>query len=125
MVLELPAGGYTAWVSGAGGQTGIGLVEIFEVAEVSIPPALGNYLGLSSVTLSNCQNPANDRTFGFSSAVNMNSQNGSLINGTGMLTGPTAVNLNLSGTATAGGDVMGSFSLLPRSAAGMAHLRVR
>ncbi len=109
MVLDMPAGGYTAIVSGVGGTTGIGIVEIFEVNEVTIPNVLGNYVGSASVTLLNCQFPVNNGVSNYTSTVNINSQNGSLISGTGTFTGPDTVNLNLSGTATAGGDVMGSF----------------
>jgi hypothetical protein len=110
LVLDLPAGGYTAVVSGVGGQTGVGLVEVFEAAGVIISNALGTYTGSSTVTLSNCQNPANNGTFGFFSVLNINSQNGSLINGTGTLSGAIPVSLNISGTETAGGDVMGSLT---------------
>jgi hypothetical protein len=118
MVLDLPAGGYTAWLSGVGGQTGIALVEIFEVADVIIPNALGNYVGSASVTLSNCQNPANNQVNNFFSAVNISSQNGSIIGGAGTLSGPVSVNLNLSGTATVGSDTMGSFTFSQPGASG-------
>jgi hypothetical protein len=110
LVLDLPPGGFTAIVSGAGGQTGVGLVEIFEVPEVTIPDALGNYVGSSTVTLSNCQNAANNGSFGFSSVVNLTNQNGSLFGGTGTFSGATLVNLNFDGTVTAGADLMGSFT---------------
>ena len=109
LVLDLPAGAYTAIVSGVGGQTGVGLVEIFEVPDVTIPNALGNYVGSSNVTLSNCQNPANNGTFG-SSLVSLMSQNGSIFGGAGTLSGSTTVDLNFNGTVTAGADLMGSFT---------------
>jgi hypothetical protein len=111
IVVDLPAGGYTAIVSGVGGQTGVGLVEVFEVAEVVIQSVLGNFVGAGNViTLSDCQNPANNGSFNFSSTVNITSQNGSIVNATGTLTGPVTVNLTINGTATGGGDVMGSFT---------------
>ena len=118
MLLDLPAGGYTAIVSGVGGQAGVGLVKIFELTEVIIPNALGNFLGSASVTLSNCQNPANNGLDNFSSVVNISSQNGSLITGTGTFTGPETVNLNITGTATAGADAMGSFTFTQPGARG-------
>ncbi len=118
MVLDLPAGGYTAIVRGIGGTTGIGLVEIFEVADVTIPNALGNFVGTASITLSNCQIPANNGIDNFSSMVNVSSQNGSLISATGTFTGPVSVNLNITGTATAGADAMGSFTFTQPGASG-------
>ena len=30
IVVDLPAGGYTAFLSGEGGSTGVGIVEVFE-----------------------------------------------------------------------------------------------
>jgi hypothetical protein len=117
-VLDLPAGGYTAIVSGVNGQTGVGMVEIFEVPEVIIPNALGNYIGSSSVTLSNCQNAANNGVDNFSSVVKIDIQNGSILTGTGTFTGPDTVNLNISGTATAGADAMGSFAFTQPGASG-------
>jgi hypothetical protein len=87
MVLDLPAGSYTAWLSGVAGQTGIGIVEIFEVPEVTIPNIVDSYVGPSTVTLSNCQNPANNGTFGFTSFVVVSSQNGSIFSGSATLSG--------------------------------------
>ncbi|HLO34333.1 MAG TPA: hypothetical protein VK249_34630, partial [Anaerolineales bacterium] len=118
MVLDLPAGGYTAWLTGVGGQTGIGLVEVFEVPEVIIPNALGNYQGSSTVTLSECTNPANNQANNFFSTINISSQNGSLIGGTGTFSGPATGNLNISGTVTAGFDTMGSFTFTQPGASG-------
>ncbi len=106
MVLYLPAGGYTARLSGVGGQTGIGLVEVFEAPEVIIPNALGNYQGSSTVTLSQCTNPAFNTVNNFFSTINITSQNGSIIGGTGTFSGPATGNLNISGTVTAGSDTM-------------------
>lgn len=88
----------------------MGLVEIFEVPEVTIPDALGNYLGSSTVTLSNCQNAANNGSFGFFSSVNVAGQDGSLFTGLATFSGPSVVNLNFAGTVTAGADLMGSFT---------------
>ena len=110
MVLDLPAGAYTAWLSGVGGQSGIGLVEVFEVPEVTIPNVVDSYVGPSTVTLSNCQNPANNGTFGFSSFVVVSSQNGSIFSGSATLSGITPVSLILNGAVTAGADLMGSFT---------------
>jgi|GEM_PF-4966624 len=118
VVLDLPAGAYTAWLSGVSGQTGIGLVEIFEVPEVVVPNVLGSFAGTATIALSACQNPINNGTNNFSAAVTVNNQNGSIINGTGTLSGPVAVNLNLSGTATAGGDTMGSFTFTQTGGSG-------
>jgi Calx-beta domain len=119
LLLDLPAGGYTSIVTGVGGTTGIGLVEVFEVAEVNTPNVLGTYRGSSTVTLSNCQNLGNNGTFGFSSVVNINSQNGSRISGAGTFSGPTSVNLNFSGTVTAAGQhVMGSFTFMQPGGSG-------
>lgn len=108
MVLDLPAGAYTAWLSGVGGQTGIGLVEAFEAPEVIIPSALGKYQGSSTVTLSQCTNPA----------INISSQNGSIIGGTGTISGPVTGSFNISGTVTAGFDTMGSFTFTQPGASG-------
>lgn len=110
MVLDLPAGGYTAWLSGVGGQTGIGLVEVFEVSEVIIPNALGKYQGSSTVTLSQCTNPAFNTMNTFFSTINISSQQGSIIGGIGTFSGPATGNLTISGTVTPGFDTMGSFT---------------
>jgi hypothetical protein len=111
MLLSLPPGGYTAIVTGAGGGTGVGLVEVFKVNDVAIPNVTGSYGGGSAtVTQSSCQNPANNGTIGLSPAVNIGSQNGSIFTGTGTLTGAITINLAISGTATAGSDLMGSFA---------------
>jgi hypothetical protein len=111
MLLSLPPGGYTAIVTGVGGGTGVGLVEAFKVNDVSIPNVTGSYGGGSAtVTQSSCQNPANNGTVGLSPAVNIASQNGSVFTGTGTLTGAITINLAISGTATAGSDLMGSFA---------------
>ena len=118
MVLDLPAGGYTAWMTGVGGQTGIGLMEIFEAPEVIIPNALGTFTGAANVALNNCQNAANNGLVNFSSTLNITSQNGSIINGTGALSGPNFINLNITGTATAGADTMGSFTFTQAGASG-------
>jgi hypothetical protein len=111
MLLSLPPGGYTAIVTGAGGGTGVGLVEVFKVNDVAIPNVTGSYGGGSAtVTQSSCQNPANNGTIGLSPAVNIGSQSGSIFTGTGTLTGAITINLAISGTATAGSDLMGSFA---------------
>ena len=111
MLLSLPPGGYTAIVTGAGGGTGVGLVEVFKVNDVAIPNVTGSYGGGSAtVTQSSCQNPANNGTVGLSPAVNIGSQNGSIFTGTGALTGAITINLTISGSATAGSDLMGSFA---------------
>ena len=111
MLLSLPPGGYTAIVTGAGGGTGVGLVEVFKVNDVAIPNVTGSYGGGSAtVTQSSCQNPANNGTIGLSAAVNIGSQSGSIFTGTGTLTGAITINLAISGTATAGSDLMGSFA---------------
>ena len=118
MVLDLPAGGYTAWLSGVGGQAGIGLVEVFEAPEVIIPNALGKYQGSSTVTLSQCTNPAFNTVNTVFSTININSQNGSLIGGTGTISGPVTGSFNISGTVTAGFDTMGSFTFIQPGANG-------
>ena len=88
------------------------------MAEVIIPNALGNFIGTANVTLTNCQNGANNGVNNFSSVVNVSSQNGSLITATGTFTGPNTVSLNISGTATAGADAMGSFTFTQAGATG-------
>jgi hypothetical protein len=111
MLLSLPPGAYTAIVTGVGGGTGVGLVEVFKVNDVTIPNVTGSYgSGSATVTHSGCQNPGNNGTIGLSAAVNIGSQNASIFTGTGGLSGITAINLAFSGTATAGQDLMGSFT---------------
>jgi hypothetical protein len=110
LIVSLPPGGYTAIVTGVGGGTGIGLAEVFELGDVVVPNILGNYSGSATVTQSSCQNPGNNGGFGFSSNVNITGQNASLLVGVGTFTGVTTVNLTFSGTATAGSDLMGSFT---------------
>jgi hypothetical protein len=110
MIVSLPPGAYTAMVTGVGGGTGVGLVEVFEVNDVVIPTVTGNYGGSATVTQSSCQNPGNNASFGFSSTVNLSSQTGSIFTGTGTFTGISAVSLTFAGTATAGSDLMGSFT---------------
>ena len=110
LLVALPPGAYTAILHGVGGGTGIGLIEVFELDDLVIPNVLGTYSGSASVTQSSCQNPANNGSFGFSSTVNINSQIGSIFTGTATLTGINTVNLTLSGTATTGSDLMGSFT---------------
>ena len=117
-MLELPSGGYTTIVRDVGGQTAVGLVEIFEVPDIIVPNALGNYVGSARVTLSGCQNAINNGSTNFSSVVNVSSQTGWLIAGTGKLSGPVTVNLNLTGTATAGAYTMGSFTFTQPGATG-------
>jgi hypothetical protein len=118
LVLDLPAGAYTAIVSGVGSQTGVGLVEIFEVSEVVVPNVLGNFVGVANTTLSNCQNPLFNGPDNFSSTIAVTSQNGSIVSATGTFTGPMTVNLNISGTGTAGGDLMGSFTFTSPAGSG-------
>jgi hypothetical protein len=111
MIVSLPPGGYTAIVTGVDGGTGVGLTEFFELNDVMIPNVVGNYTGSATVTQSSCQNPANNGTTpGFSSTVNIGSQTGSLFSGTGTFTGTSTVNLTFAGSATAGSDLMGSFT---------------
>jgi hypothetical protein len=110
IIVSLPPGAYTAIVTGVGGGTGVGLAEVFELDDVVIPNVTGSYSGSATVTQSSCQNPANNGSFGFSSTVNIGSQSGSVFAGTASFTGISTVNLTFSGTATAGGDLMGSFT---------------
>lgn len=110
IIVSLPPGGYTAIVTGVGGTTGVGLVEVFELDDVVIPTVLGNYSGSATVTQSSCQNPANNGSNGFSSVVNIGGQSESIFTGIGTFSGVTVVNLTFSGTATAGSDLMGSFT---------------
>jgi hypothetical protein len=110
MIVSLPPGGYTAIVTGAGGGTGIALAEVFELDDLVIPNVIGSYTGSATVTQASCQSPANNGNFGFSSTVNIGSQTGSLFTGTGTFSGVSTVNLTFAGTATAGSDLMGSFT---------------
>jgi hypothetical protein len=110
MILSLPPGGYTAIVTGVGGGTGVGLAEVFELDAVVIPNIIGNYVGSATVTQSSCQNPANNGSTGFSSGITISNQIGSRFTGAGTFTGSSTVNLTFSGTATAGSDLMGSFT---------------
>ena len=42
--MTLPPGAYTAWLSGVGGATGVGLIEVFQLTGAIAPPnILGTY----------------------------------------------------------------------------------
>ncbi len=112
ILVTLPPGAYTAWLSGVGGGTGVGLIEVFQLTGAIAPPnILGTYPGSVSVTQSSCQNPANNGTFGSSATVTINGQNGSLFTGTGTsFTGFDTVTFTFVGTVTGGGALEGSFS---------------
>ena len=110
VIVSLPPGAYTAIVTGVGGGTGVGLAEVFELDDLVIPNVIGNYTGSATVSQSSCQNPANNGSFGFLSTVNIGSQTGSLFIGTGTFIGVSTVNLTFAGTATAGSDLLGSFT---------------
>ena len=112
ILVTLPPGAYTAILSGVGGATGVGLIEVFQLTGAIAPPSiLGTYPGSVSVTQSNCQNPANNGTFGSAASVTINGQNGSLFTGTGTsFTGIDKVTFTFVGTVTGGGALEGSFT---------------
>ncbi|MGH8020748.1 MAG: hypothetical protein ACREIA_21175 [Opitutaceae bacterium] len=49
VLLELPAGGYTAQLAGVGGTTGVGLVEVYDVDSASTTSRLVNISGRAQV----------------------------------------------------------------------------
>lgn len=109
-LLTLPPGAYTAILSGAGGTTGIGLVEVFELTGATAPPnILGTYSGSMTFTQANCQNPGNNVTLVSFATLNVNDQNGSLVSGTGSFANGT-VTISVFGTVTGGGALAGSFT---------------
>jgi len=79
VLVTLPPGPYTAIVSGVGGGTGVGLVEVFEV----FPDIRGTYTGTGTVFLNNCTDLTEP-----SITVTIPQQTGAEFRGTAVLTGP-------------------------------------
>jgi hypothetical protein len=108
--VTLPPGAFTAIVSGVGGATGVGLIEVFEVTGATAPPnILGIYSGSMTFTQAQCQNPSNNVTFNSFATLNITDQNGSIFTGTGSFSNGTAT-INVFGTVTGGGALRGSFT---------------
>ncbi len=79
------------------------------------PDIRGTYVGSGSLTQASCQDPINNVTFGFSSTVNISSQEATNFIGTATLTtvvqGTNFVTIvNLSGTVATGGQLSGTFT---------------
>jgi len=112
ILLTLPPGAYTAILSGVGGATGVGLIEVFElIGGVAPPNILSTHIGSALVTQANCQNPGNNGTFGSIATVNISGQNASIFSGTGSFAiAINNVTINLFGTVTGGGALAGSFN---------------
>jgi hypothetical protein len=71
----------------------------------------GTFSGTGNFTQSNCQNPLNNETSGFSSSVNVFSQTGANFSSTILLTtGNFAITITLSGTLAADGQLSGTFT---------------
>jgi hypothetical protein len=71
----------------------------------------GTFGGTGNFTQSNCQNPLNNETSGFSSSVNIFSQTGANVSSTIILTtGNFAITITLSGTLTTDGQLNGTFT---------------
>ena len=80
------------------------------------PDIRGTYNGSGSLTQSNCQDPLNNGTFGFSASVSIPNQTGGTFSGTATLTTVVSginfvTNISIpSGTVTGGGQLSGTYS---------------
>jgi hypothetical protein len=109
ILVTLPPGAYTAILSGVGGATGVGLIEVFELTGTTASPSiLGTFSGSITFTQANCQNPGNNGTFGSFATLNITQQNGSVFSGTASFANGT-ITMNVTGTVTVGGALGGSF----------------
>ena len=97
-------------------QCGLRAVEqshvIYAVSSLDIR---GTYVGSGTLTQTNCQNPADNGTFGFSSSATISTQTGSNFSGSATLT--TVIsginvtdNISLTGTVTTTGQSSGTFT---------------
>ena len=110
ILVTLPPGAFTAILSGVGGATGVGLIEVFEVTGATAPPnILGNYSGLMTFTQTQCQISSNNVTFNSFVTLNITDQNASVFTGTGSFSNGTAT-INVFGTVTGAGALRGSFT---------------
>ena len=110
ILVTLPPGAFTAILSGVGGATGIGLIEVFEVTGATAPPnILGTYSGSITFTQAQCQNSSNNVTFNSFAILNITDQNASVFTGTGSFSNG-AITINVFGTVTGGGALRGSFT---------------
>ena len=110
ILVTLPPGAFTAILSGVGGATGVGLIEVFEVTGATVPPnILGTYSGSMTFTQANCQSPGNNTTFNSFATLNISAQDSSLFSGSGSFSNGTAT-INVFGTVTGGGALRGSFT---------------
>lgn len=80
-----------------------------------LPDVRGTYAGSGTVTQTNCQNPANNGTFGFTGSINIQSQVGDAFNGSGTL---DTTNLSSTGTVTTGGQASGTFTFMSLATSG-------
>jgi hypothetical protein len=84
------------------------------VAVRTTPPDIrGTFNGTGSFTQSNCQNPLNNATLGFSASLNISSQTGATFSGIAILTTTnpaSTISVNLPGTVTADGQLNGTFA---------------
>jgi hypothetical protein len=113
ILVTLPPGAYTAVLRGAGGGTGVGLVEVYELtgSVITLPNIIGVYSGSISLTQARCQSPSNNGTIGSAAKVNINSQTASLFSGTGSFSaGIDSVTFNIFGTITGTGALTGTFT---------------
>lgn len=110
ILVTLPPGAFTAILSGVGGATGVGLIEVIEVTGATAPPnILGTYSGSMTFTQAQCQISSNNVTFNSFVTINVTDQNASVFTGSGSFANGTAT-INVFGTVTGGGALRGSFT---------------